>query len=169
MSPTRRQGFQPGRPRSELYVAIAVGAGIVLGTSLLIWLMRPGSAGVPGGGGLLNRQPRMTLLVLLAAAVVGLVVSFVVRRKKPLRFGTRGSIAAGSGIAVVLAVLAGIFWPGGVIRHWPTLSNPTPVTTPAPTSTPTTKPATSTTKPSTSTTKPATSTTKPATTSTSGG
>ncbi len=128
-----RQPFVPARPRAEVYTAVAVGASIVVGTILLIWLMRPGTRGVPGGGGLLNRQPRMVILALLGAAVAtALSLAFVRSRRRP-HLGSREAIALGTGIAVVLAVVGGIFWPGGVIRHWPkqpTLAN-TPATTPS--------------------------------------
>ena len=148
MSPSKsRQQFIPSRPRSELFTAIGVSAGIVIGTALIIWLIRPGTAGVPGSGGLFSRQPRMTVLVLLIAGLVAGVVAFVARRRRPGRLGTRGSIAVGSATVVVLGVVAGIFWPGGVVRHWPKQPKvTTPATTPefpstvatTPTKTPTT-------------------------------
>src|SRR5258706_3556818 len=122
MSPPRtrqRQQFVPSRPRAEVVTAVAVAVGIVAGTLLLIWLMRPGKVGIPGGGGLLSRQSRMTiLLVVTAAALLG--VFFWVRsgRRRPKRLGERGAIIAGSAVVVVLAILGGIFWPGGVVRHW---------------------------------------------------
>ena len=122
-------------PRSELYTAIAVGAAIVLGTALVVWLIRPGTAGVQGGGGLFNRQPRMTILVLLTAAALAGGIAYLLRgRRRPKRLSARGSIAIGSAVAIVLAVVAGIFWPGGVIRHWPKqpkFSDTPPVTNPA--------------------------------------
>ncbi len=118
---------------------VLVSAGIVIATVLLIWLMRPGTVGVQGGGGIFNRQPRMTLLVLLTAAAVGGVVFSVLGRRHPPRVGTRGAIAIGSGAAIVLAVVAGILWPGGVIHHWPPHINLPPVAdTSIPSSTPTT-------------------------------
>jgi hypothetical protein len=134
MSPTRRQQFVPSRPRAEVITAIAVGVAIVAGTALIIWLIRPGTAGVPGGGGLVARQPRMTILLAVAAAAIGFVVSLVRRRRHRPRFGARGAIAVGSATVVVLAVLGGIFWPGGVVRHWPPQPKlePTPSTNPAP-------------------------------------
>jgi hypothetical protein len=154
MSPSKsRQQFIPSRPRAEVFTAVAVGAAIVLGTALLVWLIRPGTPGVPGGGGLLNRQPRVTILVLLIAALVGGVVAFVRSRRRPTRLGARGSIAVGSAAVVVLGVVGGIFWPGGVVRHWPTrpkittpVTNPPTASTTAPQtpSSPTTKPKTAT-------------------------
>jgi hypothetical protein len=171
MSPSarrpQRQQFVQARPRSEVVTAVAVSAAIVIGTALLVWLMRPGSPGVPGGGGLFNRQPRMTILVLLTAAVIGGLILYVVRRRHPPRFGTRGSIGIGSAGAVVLAVVAGIFWPGGVIHHWPPQfdipANPAPTLPSLPA---TTAPKTATTKPATPTTatKPTSPTTVTATT-----
>ena len=160
MSPSRRQQFVPGRPRSEVYVAIAVGVGIVVGTALLIWLMRPGKSGVPGGGGLFARQPRMTILVILTAAALSGVVAFVTTRRH-LRFGVRGSIAVGSASVVVLAVVGGIFWPGGVIRHWP--KQPKIDTTPTPATTPVTSPTTLTPATTPTTAKTATSLKTPTT------
>jgi hypothetical protein len=142
-----------------------VSASIVIGTALLVWLMRPGTVGVPGGGGLLNRQPRMTILVLLAAAVIGGIVLYVVRRRHAPRFGTRGSIAIGSAVTIVVAIGAGIFWPGGVIRHWPPqfkLPDVTPTSVPS--STPTSvKTGTSVTTPTPTTVSPPTSGTTPTT------
>jgi magnesium-transporting ATPase (P-type) len=171
MSPPRtrqRQQFVPSRPRAEVITAVAVAVAIVAGTLLLIWLMRPGKVGVPGGGGLLSRQSRMTiLLVLTAAALLG--VFFWVRsgRRRPKRLGQRGAIIAGSAVVIVLAILGGIFWPGGVVRHWP--NQPKIANTPAtnPISVPSTTPATaapSTTAKTGTTVKPATSSSTPPTT-----
>jgi hypothetical protein len=121
MSPSRtRRQFVPSRPRSEVVTAVVVAAGIVVGTALLIWLIRPGKVGVPGGGGLLSRQPRMTLLVLLTAAALGVVALWVRRgRRLPKRLGERGTFIVGSAVVIVLAIVGGIFWPEGIVRHWP--------------------------------------------------
>ena len=63
MSPPRRKQTARIRPRSEVVVAVLVGVGIVVGTVLLIWLLRPKSAdGTPGTGGLFTRQPRFIIL-----------------------------------------------------------------------------------------------------------
>ena len=158
MSPSKsRQQFVPTRPRAEVFTAIAVGAAIVLGTALLVWLIRPGTPGVPGGGGIFNRQPRVTILVILIAAVVAGVVYFVLSRRRPTRLGARGSIAVGTAVVVLLGVLVGIFWPGGVIRHWPKQPKvTTPINEPV-----TNPPVVSSTVPKTATTKPPTATTVP--------
>jgi hypothetical protein len=158
MSPSRtRPQFVPTRPRSELYTAIAVAVGIVVGAALVIWLIRPGAPGIPGGGGLFNRQPRITILVILAAIVLAGAVSYLLRgRHRPQRLGRRGAIATGSVGAIVLAVLAGIFWPDGVIKHYPKqpkFSDTPPVTSPVPITSPTTP---TTAKESPTTVKPAT-------------
>ena len=160
MSPSRtRPQFVPARPRSELFTAIAIAVGIVVGTALVVWLIRPGTPGIPGGGGLFNRQPRMTVLVILTGVVLVGAVSYLLRgRRRPRQLGTRGAIAVGSAGAIVLGVLAGVFWPGGAIRHWPKqpkVSNTPPVSNPVsvPTITPTTAKRSSTTvKPGTTAT-----------------
>lgn len=171
MSPSRtRQQFVPSRPRAEVITAVAVSVGIVVGTALMIWLIRPGKPGVPGGGGLLSRQPRITLLVVVTAAVLGVVLLWARRgRRTPKRLGQRGSIIVGSAVVIVLAIVGGIVWPGGILRHWP--QQPKFSDTPAtnPTSVPSSKPATTgptTTAQTGTTVKPATS--SPATPTTKG-
>ncbi len=143
MSPSRRTQFVPTRPRAEVWTAVAVAVGIVVATALLIWLMRPGKAGVPGGGGILNRQPRMTILVLLALALLAGVITYVTRRHKPPRFGLRGSIAIGTVVVLVVAVVAGIFWPGGSVKHYPKAAPSSPSVS-VPASVPSSTPASST-------------------------
>jgi hypothetical protein len=155
MSPSRSRGqYVPVRPRSEVYVAVATGAGIVVGTALLIWLMRPGTSKVAGSGGLFNRQPRMTVLVLVTLLAIGGVVWYVLTRRKEWRFGQWGTITIASGVIVVIAVVVGVIWPGGIVKHYtstgvhvpvpnsPTTAPPSVQTTPTPTTapTPTTKP-----------------------------
>jgi len=142
MSPPRSRGqYVPVRPRSEVYVAVAAAAGIILGTLLLIWLMRPGQPGVAGTGGLFTRQPRMTWLVVVTLIAIGGVFWYVLSRKKRRRFGDWGTIAIASGVVVVIAVLIAVFWPGGILRHYDTFPTitPSPGTTPTTNATPTTK------------------------------
>jgi hypothetical protein len=141
MSPSRSKGqYVPLRPRSEVYVAVAASAGIILGTALLIWLMRPGTAGGTGSGGLFTRQPRMTLLIVVTLLAIGGVIWYVRSHHKQRRFGDWGTIAIASGVVVVIAVIAGILWPGGVVRHYLSFPKvtPTPATTPSTNVTPTT-------------------------------
>src|SRR3954468_7836581 len=140
MSPSRsRNQFVAARPRSEVFSAIAVSAAIVLSTALLIWLLRPGPPGVPGKGGLLSRQPRMTILLLLIAIAIASWAIYVLRRRNEPRFGRVGAIAVGAGVVVALGIVAGVFWPSGVVRHWPSgtslLDTPTSVPSTTPVST----------------------------------
>jgi hypothetical protein len=159
MSPSRsRKPVAHLRPRSEIYVAIAVGAGIVLGTALLIWLMRPGKTGAPGGGGLFSRQPRVTLFVIVAAIVVAVGLYWLVRRSS-----SRRSVTAVSAVVVVAAILLAIFWPGGLVRHYQSIKtvDTPPATTPTlPTTVPGTVPRTPTTVKGAATTVPNPATTK---------
>jgi hypothetical protein len=146
MSPSRGRGqYVPLRPRSEVYTAIAVAAAIVIGTALLIWLMRPGAPGQTGTGGLFARQPRLTLLGFVTLLAIGGVVYYVLSRRRQWRFGRRVTVAIGVGIVIVLAVVVGIVWPGGVVKHYTSFSNApvVPETTPSTTHTTTTTPATS--------------------------
>ena len=160
-----RSQFIASKPRSEVFTAVAVGASIVIGALLLIWLIRPGPVGVPGKGGLLSRQPRMTLLVILAVAALGGWAAYIIRRRHDPPLGRKGAFAIGAVILVALAVIAGIFWPGGVIRHWPKqpkIAN-TPASTPTSVpSSPSTGTGSTTATPSTSVT-PTTSATSPTT------
>jgi hypothetical protein len=148
MSPSRtRQQFVRARPRAEVVTAVLVAVTIIGGTAALVWLLRPGTPGIPGGGGLLSRQPRMTILFLLTAVALAMAIARVRRgRRLRARLGERGSILAASSAVIVLAIAGGIFWPGGVLRHWPKRPKiaDTPVTNSIPAS-PTTKAAVSTT------------------------
>jgi hypothetical protein len=171
MSPSRtRPQFVPSRPRSEIYTAVAVAVAIVAGTALLVWLIRPGAPGVPGGGGLFNRQPRSTILVILTALLLVAAVSYLLRgRRRPTRLGTRGAIAIGSVGAIAVGVLAGIFWPGGVIKHYPSqpkFSDTPPAVNPVSTVPATVTPSTAPGKGSSTTVKTGTTATTPTTAST---
>jgi hypothetical protein len=143
MSPSRTRGqYVRVRPRSEVYVAIAVASGIVIGTALLIWLMRPGTSGAPGTGGVFTRQPRLTWLIVITLLTIGGVIWYVLSRHKRWRFGEWGTIAIASGVVVVIAVIVAIIWPGGIVKHYasvPSITPPTSATTPATNATPTTK------------------------------
>lgn len=138
MSPSRRRGrHQPvvHRVRGEVAVAVAGSAAVVLGTILLIWLLRPGSSSdfTGGGGGLLHRQPRMGWLVFVTlAALIGIVAWVRRPRTRPGNERVAGAVA--TVVVVVAAVLAAVLWPHGILRHYQSL---TPITTP-PITTPTT-------------------------------
>jgi hypothetical protein len=153
MTPRRKQTARV-RPRSEVVVAVLVGVGIVTATALLIWLIRPKSAdGTPGTGGLFTRQPRFILLLVIAVIVMTAVIAYLQRgKRRPKNMKPSASFSIATVVVVVLAVIAGIFWPGGLIRHWrsqPTAdqSNTPPAT--APDTSPQTAPPTSAAAPNT--------------------
>jgi hypothetical protein len=133
--------------RAEVMVAVWVSVGIVIATLLLIWALRPGEPGVPGGGGLLSRQSRVSVLVVLGIGVLALAIWWVLNgRRRPRRVNRRVAVAVTSVVVIVGVVLAGVFWPGGVVKHYPKLYSDTDLTTPIqtpsipPNSTKTTKP-----------------------------
>jgi hypothetical protein len=143
-------------------VAVLVGVGIVAATVLLIWLLRPKSAdGTPGTGGLFTRQPRFIILLVLAVIVMTGVIVYLQRgRHRPRKVKASTSMPIATVVVVALAIIAGIFWPGGLIRHWPPqpkaeTSDTTPAT-PEPTAPATAPPTTAansnTTRPTTAST-----------------
>jgi cytochrome bd-type quinol oxidase subunit 2 len=158
MTPRRKQTARIRR-RSEVVVAVLVGVGIVAATVLLIWLMRPKSPdGTPGTGGLFTRQPRFVLLLVLAVIVLTAVIAYLQRgRRRPKNMKPSASFSIATVVVVALAVVAGIFWPGGLVRHWRAQpkAEPTDNTTPATpeaTTTPTTAAKSKTTRPTTAST-----------------
>ncbi len=170
MSPSRsrRSPGRIGHTRRDVVIATLVAVGIVTATILLIWLLRPPGT-TPGTGGLFARQPRATLLVVLTSIVIGVVLFAVIRGR---RFQGRNKQLLGSTATIVLviaAVVAGIFWPDGLIRHWPKQPKAEKVTPDTSPQTALTVPRTTAT-PSTSTAvKGTTPTTKAATPTTPGG
>lgn len=107
------------RARPKWAVAKALGAAfaIVVGTVLMVWLLRPGFD--PYSGGLVNRQPRAAWLVagVLAAVIAGI---FAVLRARRGVLARRTIALPGVLVAVAVgAVLAGVLWPGGLLRHTP--------------------------------------------------
>jgi hypothetical protein len=172
MSPRRRgrrvvsvAGPTPRERRIAVFGAVAV----VATTVLAVWLLRPGGFHPAGlSGGLANRQPRATWLVVLAlAALVGAFAFFRTRRRPGGAFNRRGLAAAGVAI-LVAAVAAGFVWPAGLLRSYVAPEPFVPPTVPASSST---GPPSSTSPASTSTpsgSSVATST-PPVSTTTSGG
>jgi hypothetical protein len=124
MSPsrTRQKAVRRHRSRRELVTAIGAAAAVVLGTALLIWLLRPGTPGVEGTGGLASRQPRAAWLVGLTLVAVIAFTWWAIRRQRDWRGRIVIVLLVGWVILLLAAVLAGILWPGGLLRH----------TTPAP-------------------------------------
>jgi hypothetical protein len=122
MSAKRRRYQTPRRrDRAEVVKAVAVSAGIVIATALMIWLLRPGPSSRfdGGGGGLFNRQPRASWLVGLTIASAAIFAWWVLTQRH--RRSTPVLLVSG-GLAIVAgAVLAGIFWPGGLLRQYETV------------------------------------------------
>ncbi|HMC71561.1 MAG TPA: hypothetical protein VKJ07_20555, partial [Mycobacteriales bacterium] len=103
-----------------MLTAVAAAVAIVAGTVLLIWLIRPGAPGVPGGGGLLSRQSRAALLGVLTGAALATAIWWVLNgRRRPRRVEARTAVAVTTAVVVGAAIVAAVLWPGGVIRHWP--------------------------------------------------
>jgi hypothetical protein len=164
MSParSRRTPVPHRRSRREINVAAGVAAGIVLGTALLIWLLRPGPAGTVATGGLMNRQPRASALVIATLVVGAIVTWWVLRVSRRARGHEKVVLPIALGVVLVAAIVVGITWPGGLLRH--DVAPPKPIT---PTTTPSSQPtgatgatgstgATSTTAATASTTTPTT-------------
>jgi len=147
----------------EIVKAVLVSAAIVAVTAVIVWMLRPGPAGVPATGGIMNRQPRASWLVF-AAVVVGVIACWFILRGSP-RARRRAKVLVPIALVVVLlgAVGAGLAWPGGLLRHdvAPSAEPQPPPTTPT---TPPTPPTTPTTTKSTGTTGAPAPSTNPATT-----
>jgi hypothetical protein len=156
MSPSRtRRPLPRARSRREIVTAVVVCAGIVLGTVLIVWLLRPADPAVPGSGGLMTRQPRASLLLVLTGIAVITAVAVIMRRRgHRRRLDWRGTAAIVVVVLIVGAILAGVFWPGGLVRHWPKRPKPvTPPSTTASTGSPTTAHPATTLRPTTPSTR----------------
>jgi Mn2+/Fe2+ NRAMP family transporter len=131
MSPARskRVAIQRGRTRAEIVRAAGVVAAIVLVTALLIWLMRPGPAGTRATGGLMNRQPRSSAVVIGALVLAAIVTWFVLRASRRARGHEKVVLPIALGVVLLIAVVVGFAWPDGLLRH--DVAPPPPVTTPS--------------------------------------
>jgi hypothetical protein len=138
----RRQQYQTPRSRRELATAVGAAAAIVLGTVLMIWLLRP--------GGLADRQPRSSWLVGIVVMASVLAAYTILRPGSKVKISRNVALGGSFGVIAVGAVLGGIFWPGGVVRHTPTIATIPTGTTATPT-VPTLAPIPTTTAPATTT------------------
>jgi peptidoglycan biosynthesis protein MviN/MurJ (putative lipid II flippase) len=117
MSPSRTRRPVKHRSRSEVLTAVAGAAAVVLVTVVLIWLLRPGAPGTEGTGGLASRQPRAAWLVGLALGALIVFTWWAVRRQQQWRGKLIVVLGCGWLIVALVAVLGGILWPGGLLRH----------------------------------------------------
>ena len=132
MSPARskRTPIPHRRSRAEIVQAVGVAAGIVLATALLVWLMRPGPSSSPiATGGLMNRQPRASWLVGGALGIALLAAWWILRVSKRAKENLKIVAPVTAGAILVVAVIAGIAWPGGLLRHQVALPPVTTTTT----------------------------------------
>jgi hypothetical protein len=122
------------RDRSEIVKAVVISGAIAVGTLLVIWMMRPPTPGDPGSGGIMSRQPRASLLIILTLAVGAFVIWWIHRDPHRRRFTGRQLIAFSIVIMLILASVAAVLWPGGLIRHYDS-QKPPPVDVPTPSTT----------------------------------
>ncbi len=173
----RNQSAPNTRTRRELLTAIGGVAGVLLSTAVLVWAMRPGNFN-PGTGGIIHRQPRVTLWLAATVIALATAVWMVLRPDAKVREPVR-TLAISAGGVVVVAVVVMATWHSSLLRDYtppPTLPPLTTTSAPAATST-TTPGVTTTVPPGATTTVPGATTTVPgaatttvagATTSTSG-
>jgi hypothetical protein len=103
---------------------------VVALTALLIWMLRPGTAGVPGTGGVAHRQPRAALLVAVSLIAVVVVLVYV---RTSGRWQQRTIIAMAGGVIaiIIIDIVAAIFWPGGLLRHYQSFNPSTNISVPS--------------------------------------
>ena len=121
----RRQQYQSPRTRREIGTAVLAAVVIVGGTVLLIWMLRP--------GGIADRQPKATGLIGVTLGAVLLAAYFILRPSSRLEVDRRIALAGSISVIVAAAVIAGVVWPHGLLRHTNTIPfTPTPTTPTAP-------------------------------------
>jgi hypothetical protein len=123
----RRTETHLGPSPREKAVAFAAAGGVVALTGLAIWAMRPGAPDFYGlTGGIANRQPKATWLVVLTVAALATAFTVMYRRAKDGM--SRRARAGRDDRPVIMSVLAGIVvvavgigfvWPGGLLRQGP--------------------------------------------------
>lgn len=104
--------------RRDIFLAVALSAAAVVVTGILIWTLRP--------GGIADRQPRASWLVVLAALALGGYVWWLLRPRSKRRERTVLWLAGGVVLVLAGAVVAGMLWPGGLLRHSPEVDPFTP-------------------------------------------
>jgi len=117
-APRRRpqpQAWKPTRDKREVWITVAVVAGIVVGTALLIWMLRP-SPSVPmeNNGGWLARQARIGWFIL-ALGLIALIV-WGILRSYARALAAIPRLAVTIVITAVFGFVLGFFWPGGLIN-----------------------------------------------------
>jgi CDP-diglyceride synthetase len=122
----RRATAKRTRSRQEIVTAAVGAVAVVAVTALAIWAMRPGSA-IAGTGGIAHRQPRATWLVVGAIALAIGVTWYVRKSRRWQRSDAANAIALV--VIVVGAVLIGILWPKGLLRHYASAEPPPASTT----------------------------------------
>ena len=108
------------RERREVLKAVAGSVSVLVLTAFAIWALRPGPSSRfdNGGGGIFNRQPRVSwLFVLTIAAVVGFGWWVTKSQGRPRK---RRSAWLSSGLVLIVgvAVVVGVMWPGGLLRKY---------------------------------------------------
>jgi hypothetical protein len=102
---------------------------VVVFTALAIWMLRPGDPLTPGTGGLAHRQPRATWLV--AGAIVAVIIAVVaIPRSRRLRRRANAAVPVAVAVLLVGAVVAGVLWPSGLLRHYAKVASTPAVTSP---------------------------------------
>jgi hypothetical protein len=143
----RRQQYQSPRTRAEVATAVGASVAIVAGTALMIWLLRP--------GGLADRQPRSSWLVG-GALILCAIAAYALRPKSKLDVNRKVAVPGALGAILVLAVILGFAWPGGLVRHTPKLA-PIDTSPAASISVPSSVPGATTSSPATTAPAPSTS------------
>jgi hypothetical protein len=72
----------------------------------------------------MTRQPRASLLIILTIAVGAFVIWWIRRDRHRRRFTARQLIAFSMVVLLILASIAAVLWPGGLIRDYPSQSEP---------------------------------------------
>jgi multisubunit Na+/H+ antiporter MnhB subunit len=107
----RREQYQAPRSRRELAIAIGAAVFIVAATVFMIWILRP--------GGIADRQPRSSWLFGVAFFAAVIACYLILRPSSRLKLDRRVALAGALGAIVLVAAVAGIFWPHGLLRHTP--------------------------------------------------